>query len=214
VIKSKAWDWKIASAPWWKDAAAEVYPLLKRWGAQGFKRILDLGCGIGRHSILFAENGFEVDAFDLSKEGIKQLNELIRQKKLTIKTTVGDMLSLPYEDKSFDCLLAYHAVYHTDDEGIRKVINEIGRVLVNDGEAFVTFNSQESSAYKDSKNQRITTNTIIKAKDHEVGMPHYYATKQDVENLLRGFQIVEFLHKEEFYPDYTGAHYFVLVKKP
>lgn len=215
MIKSKAWawDWDSSIAPWWEEPAPEAYPLLTRWTKAGFKKLLDLGCGIGRHAILFAGNNFKVDAFDLSEEGVKKLNKLSRQKNLLIKTRTGDMLSLPYEDNSFDCLLAYHVVYHTDDNGIKKVMSEIKRVLKNQGEAYITFNSQNSSAFKDLNNKHISQNTIVKDKGHEAGIPHYYATKKDVEDLLAGFEILDFSYKEEYYPDYTGAHYYVLVRK-
>jgi len=182
MIKSKAWgwDWDSSVAPWWEEPAAETYPLLTRWNKAGFKKLLDLGCGIGRHAIFFANNGFEVDVFDLSEEGVEKLKKLAQEKKLPIKSSVGDMLSLPYKDNAFDCLVAYHVIYHSDDEGIKKVLSEIKRVLKKDGEAYITFNSQNSDSFKAVDNKHITQNTIV---------------------------------KEKYYPDYTGAHYFVLVKR-
>ena len=122
MVKSKAWNWNIAFAPWWEEPATEVYSLLKRWQKQSFKKILDLGCGIGRHAVLFSENGFEVNACDLSKEGIEKLNKLIKAHNLSITTEISDMLSLPYNNKSFDGLVAFHTIYHTDDIGIKKTI--------------------------------------------------------------------------------------------
>lgn len=212
MVKSKAWTWDSSITSFWKEPAAEVYPLLARWKKIGFRRFLDLGCGVGRHSILFAKSGFEVDALDLSEEGVEKLDKLAKKEKLPIKAIVGDMLSLPYEDDRFDCLLAYHAIYHTDDRGIKKALFEIKRVLKRRGEAYITFNSQNSDSYKSSENKHLTQNTIIKEKGHEAGIPHYYAKKEDVENLLKDFEILEFSYKEEYYSDYTGAHYFVLVK--
>lgn len=212
MIKSKAWDWNSSIAPWWEEPAAEVYPLLTRWGKAGFKKFLDLGCGVGRHSILFASNGFNVDAFDLGEEGVRKLDKLAQEEKLPVKTAIGDMLSLPYEDNFFDCLVAYHVIYHSDDNGIKKVVSEIKRVLKKDSEAYITFNSQNSDSYKDPDNKHVTQNTLVKEKGHEAGIPHFYATKEIVEELLKDFEILEFSYKEEYYPDYMGAHYFVLIK--
>ena len=215
MIKSKAWNWNIASASHWEEPAPEIYPLLKRWQKEGFKKVLDLGCGIGRHAIFFSENGFVVDACDLSQEGIDTLNKLIKENNLNITTKVSDMLSLPYGNDSFDSLVAFHAIYHTDDTGIKKVIDEIKRVLRSEGEVFITFNSKNSSAFKNPENRHLTENTIVKTTGHEAGIPHYYASKKEVEDLLSDFKIIEFSYKEEFWksPDYAGAHYFVLAKK-
>jgi ubiquinone/menaquinone biosynthesis C-methylase UbiE len=213
MIKSKAWNWDIASAPWWTEPAGEVYPLLKRWKNLGFEKMLDLGCGISRHSILFAKNGFKVDAADFSRDGIEKLVELVKKERLNIVTKVTDMISLPYDDNYFDCLIAFHAIYHTDDAGIKKAIGEIERVLKAGGEALITFNSKGSSVFKDPHNKYLTENTIVKTKGHETGIPHFYANKEDVEQLIKSFETIEFSYKEEYYPDFTGAHYFVLVKK-
>jgi SAM-dependent methyltransferase len=215
MVKSKAWswDWDSSVAPWWEEPAPEAYPLLTRWSKARFKNFLDLGCGIGRHAVLFADNNFNVNAFDLSEEGINKLKILSQSKNLLIKTKIGDMLSLPYKDDFFDCIIAYHVIYHADDNGIKKAISEIKRVLKKDGEAYLTFNSQNGTSFKDPDNKHITQNTIIKEKGHEARIPHFYSTKQDVENLLKDFKILEFTYKEEYYPNYIGAHYFVLVKK-
>ena len=213
MIKSKAWNWNIALAPHWEEPAPEVYPLLNRWHKQNFKKLFDLGCGVGRHALFFSKYGFEVSACDLSKEGIDKLDTLAKESSLSVTTKVCDMLSLPYEDSSFDCLIAYHAIYHTDDEGIHKVINEIKRILKAGGEAYITFNTKNGSSFKDPDGKHLTDNTVIKTKGHEAGIPHYYASKQDVELLLKDFEIVEFSYKEEYWQDYLGTHYFVLIKK-
>lgn len=215
MIKSKAWNWDIAFAPQWEEPAPEVYPLLNRWHKQKFKTLLDLGCGVGRHALLFSKYDFKVWACDLSKEGVDKLNTLAKESGLGIATKVCDMLSLPYEDNSFDSLIAFHAIYHSDDEGIKKIINEIKRVLRVSGEAYITFNSKNSSAFKNPNNKHLSDSTIVKTTGHESGIPHYYASKQEVEMLLEGFEIIEFSYKEEYWQDqdYTGAHYFVLIKK-
>jgi ubiquinone/menaquinone biosynthesis C-methylase UbiE len=213
MIKSKAWNWKVAKAPWWEKPSPEIYPLIKKWQKQGFKKVLDLGCGVGRHSILFAQNGFNVDAFDLSESGIEELKKKIGKEKLPIKLMIGDMLSLPYKNNSFDCLLAYHVVYHTDEKGIEKIIEEIKRVLKPGGEFFLDFNSKMSSAFKNKKNKHLTDHVLFKTEGHEINIPHYYADKKDVHSLLTGFEILKFVHKEKSFPDnYQSAHYFVLGK--
>jgi 2-polyprenyl-3-methyl-5-hydroxy-6-metoxy-1,4-benzoquinol methylase len=66
VTETKAWDWTAAKEKVWLEPSEESYYLVNRWKTQGRKSILDLGCGLGRHSILFAKNGFDVSAMDLS----------------------------------------------------------------------------------------------------------------------------------------------------
>src|SRR5215472_18663329 len=48
-------------------AVAALVPVLK---ARGVQHVLDLGCGIGRHALLFAEHGFGVEAIDGAPAGL------------------------------------------------------------------------------------------------------------------------------------------------
>ena len=59
MIESKGWNWKIVQdnqTEIWKEPSIESYYLLNRWSSQEKKEFLDLGCGLGRHSILFGKN--------------------------------------------------------------------------------------------------------------------------------------------------------------
>jgi SAM-dependent methyltransferase len=214
MIASKSWDWKIGANPYWEEPSSEVYPLIGRWKDMQFKKMLDLGSGIGRHSILFAKNGFDVDALDLSLDGISKINEISKSEKLHIKTKLGDMVLLPYSSDTFDCLIAYNVIYHTDEEGIKKTISEIRRVLVNGGEALITLNSQTNSAFLDSGNEHVSEHVLFKTnKPQEVGIPHYYVQKKDIPELFADFEIIKFYYKEEYWDDkYNNSHYYVLVR--
>src|SRR5439155_23435449 len=69
----EAWDERWATPEGRVDwlvphpAVAAVVAVLKARGAQ---RVLDLGCGVGRHALLFAEHGFAVEAIDGAAAGL------------------------------------------------------------------------------------------------------------------------------------------------
>lgn len=212
-IKSKSWNWNDIKDPEWKEPAQEVYPIINRWKSKGYKKILDLGCGVGRHSILFAENGFDVYACDLSQKGIDQLNKIIDKNKLKITTAISDMLDVPYDPEQFDAIIAFRSIYHTDDKGVKRVLDNINRVLKVGGEALVTFNSKNSWSFKNSDNF-ISDNTIMKTFGQESGIPHFYANKEDIEGLLKNFEIEKLWYTEEYFQnDMHTSHYFTLIKK-
>src|ERR1700739_3313569 len=48
-------------------AVAALVPVLKARGAQ---HVRDLGCGVGRHALLFAEHGFGLEAVDGAVAGL------------------------------------------------------------------------------------------------------------------------------------------------
>ena len=148
MIKSQGWDWKIVKDDFrsvWKNPSMESFYLLNRW--QDKKDFLDLGCGLGRHSILFGKNGFNVSCFDISKEALDRTKEWANAENLNFDYQVGDMLELPYENESMDSILCRNVISHTDTEGIKKVISEIKRVLRKDGECYLTLCSNYAQRY-------------------------------------------------------------------
>lgn len=55
--------------------------------------VLDLCCGIGRHSVILAEKGYRIIGVDISPEFISHANELAIEKKVSdnVEFRVGDM---------------------------------------------------------------------------------------------------------------------------
>ncbi|MFK4068470.1 bifunctional class I SAM-dependent methyltransferase/N-acetyltransferase [Streptomyces sp. NPDC029674] len=77
-------------------------------------RVLDLGCGPGRASLLLAaEAGAEVTAVDLHEPFLDELHASAEARGLTdsITTVKADMAELPYPDGSFDLVWAESSVY-------------------------------------------------------------------------------------------------------
>jgi SAM-dependent methyltransferase len=71
---------------WKEKASAEVEGLSKifaQFGVPERAKLLDLACGIGRHSIPLAKKGYQVVGYDLSPACISKAKEWARQEKLS-----------------------------------------------------------------------------------------------------------------------------------
>lgn len=123
MIKSKGWEWQLVegdSVQYWKTPSIESYYLLSRWRDSGFTEFLDLGCGLGRHSVLFGKNGFHVHAFDISEDAVRRTRVWAESENLGLDYQIGDMLNLSYSDNQFDCIYCRNVISHTDTEGVKK----------------------------------------------------------------------------------------------
>ena len=73
----------------------------KAYGPAGAKRLLDIGCGSGRHLTALAKQGYEMTGIDLSPEMVAYVNEQATQSHLPVTATVGDLRRLnlkgPYD---------------------------------------------------------------------------------------------------------------------
>lgn len=213
----KAWDWDKNNDDIWFSPCEESYYLLNRWKEKGFNKFLDLGCGRGRHSIQFAKDGFDVTAIDLSEVAVSGLNDWSLRETLSITAKVGNMMCLPIEEDSFDCLLAYHVISHTDSIGINQVIAELHRVLKPGGEFFISFCSKNAWSFRDAGFPKLDDNTIIKIEDGaENDVPHFYADDITIKHLLKGFKMITVRQVQDVIlqgSDYVSWHYFVLGQK-
>lgn len=197
MVESKGWEWNKANQSPWLKPTDEVYYLANKWSELGYKKILDLGAGLGRHSIYFAQQGFEVSAFDISEYGVNYLKDWANKENLDIDVVIGDMVELPYKDNSFDCIFAYHSISHADTQGIKQVISEMERVLIQGGEIYTSMCSKASWEFSKSEFPRVDENTVIKKEDGpENDVPHFYVNREDILSLYHHFTIDRIRHTD------------------
>ena len=214
---SKPWDWtKVNNKKIWLEPDAQCYLYAAKWAKEGKKDILDLGCGLGRHSIYFAKSNFNVTATDLSKDAIEYLDKYKHEENLEINTVIADMLSLPFEDNSFDAVFAFHSISHTDSKGIKEILSEIRRVLRPDGAVFLTMCSKDTWSFTNAHPPYILdNNTIIKESGLETGIPHFYVDEDDIKELFKDFMLVDIKYVSHRYFDndwQDTKHYYIEIK--
>lgn len=108
------------------------------------QRVLDLGCGGGRHTYAALERGAAVTAVDLDAELLQQVAEmsyaLIEGGHVPPRAAVnflqGDGTRLPFADATFDRVIVSEVLEHIADD--RAAMVEVARVLKPSGKAAVT----------------------------------------------------------------------------
>jgi SAM-dependent methyltransferase len=220
IIESKGWNWEVVSGDFadvWKTPASEVYYLLSRWKQQNKHAFLDFGCGLGRHTILFAANGFEVSAFDISESSIEHTSSWAKEMGLKINIKQGDMLNIPFEDESAECILSMNVISHTDTNGVRKIADELKRVLKQNGECYLTLCSKETWGYKQNW-PVVDENTKLRDEQGpEYMVPHFYADYDLILELFKSFDVLDVKHIGDYYTKdgkiYESYHWHILIRK-
>jgi len=200
MVESRGWDWENANqSPWLKPCEDGTF-LAYKWSNMGSQKVLDLGTGLGRHAILFAQQGLEVSALDISEYGINHLKGWAENEGLNIDAVVGDMLALPYDDNSFDCVFIYHAISHGDTTGVKKIISEIERVLRPGGELFTSMCSKDAFEFEKAGFPKLDENTVVNTDEGpEKGVPHFFANVDDILELFSNFDIERIKHTDYCY---------------
>ena len=107
-------------------------------------RVLDLGAGFGRHAFETARRGAHVVATDLAMGEMSTTKDTFAAMYLAdeipagVSTTVlqANGLQLPFEDNSFDCIIASEILEHVPDDV--SVMGELLRVLAPGGRLAAT----------------------------------------------------------------------------
>ena len=110
-------------------------------------RILELGCGTGKLWFKNKENidkDLNITLSDFSKSMLKIAKDKLKEVDYDFKYEEINMENIPYEDESFDIVIAEHMIYFAPD--IEKALAEIKRVLISGGMLYVSANSCETMA--------------------------------------------------------------------
>lgn len=110
----------------------QIYSEFLQFIKQG-DHILDCGCGSGRDSLFFKQQGYRVTALDGSEEMVKLSSRLIEQPVLHLRFQEMNF----YEE--FEAVWACASLLHVNDREIDDVLERIVRSLKRDGVFYASF---------------------------------------------------------------------------
>ena len=171
----------------------------------GCSEILDLGCGSGRHLVQFAKEGFKVVGLDISPTGMHLTQEWVDEEDLEADLVLADIREpLPFRDGSFKGVLSTQVIHHARIAGVRSAIQEIWRVLVPGGVAFVTVSGRKDEV----ESEEIEPGTIVPLKGPEKGLPHHIFSEEALKKEFRDFHLMDVSVRAE------GKVLAILARKP
>jgi ubiquinone/menaquinone biosynthesis C-methylase UbiE len=172
----------------------DMTKIVKFFKRKNVKRVLDLGCGTGRHLVYLAKHSFDVYGIDISKHGIEIAKKWLKKENLKVHLKIGDIYKrLPYKDDFFDAIVSIKTIHHGKIASIRKLIKEMERVLKPKGLIFITVTKRkpkkEIPKEKLWKIRFIAPRTFIPLTGDEKGLIHFWFNKKLLRKEFRNFKI-------------------------
>lgn len=152
--------------------------VVKKFSGHHCQRVLDLGCGNGRHVVALSKEGFNVVGFDISPSGLHLTREWLGEEHQATGLVCGDMRqAFPFKAESFDGILSTQVIHHALLSDVRVTIAELWRILADGGIAFVTVAGR---ANRDEEYKEIEPGTFIPLDGTEKGLPHHFFTEDEL----------------------------------
>jgi len=152
--QSQHWETSFSNKPdmFGLSPSTAAVKALESFKEKNITSIVELGAGLGRDTIFFAQNSIHVEALDYSKTAIKNITSKAEKLNLTklIKPKLFDVREkLPFENNfiegCFSHMLYCMALVSSELEGLN---NEIHRILKPGGINIYTVRHTEDGDYK------------------------------------------------------------------
>ena len=146
-------------------------------------RILDAGCGNGRHFLPLSRL-YRTVGIDISKKALEGSKTYLEKSGQNSEHLVSSVTSLPFDDESFDGIVCYGVLQHLFTDDRRAAVSEFKRVLSPGGLLFFEAFGVEDMRYG---GEEVEPHTFLRKS----GLIYHYFTTEELECLLDGFEIIK-----------------------
>jgi len=195
----------------------------KRAGLDDFKdivsfktppKILDLGCGIGRHIFYANRMGLDAYGIDLSESAIKTAWEWAEREgflNYREKIKQGDIRKMPFPKNYFDFATSHGVLDSMYFEIAKEAVTELSRVMKKDGLFYCDLISGDDSLHFREYDEEEVVQTM-----HESGTVQAYFNFAKIRSLVDSFfDIVEcmLIKKESVISNQSCARYHLVLRR-
>ncbi len=146
---------------WWEDYFDEIYARVckhigledegrikrevdfieKALGLKEGMKVLDVGCGQGRHAVELALRGYEVVGLDYSRYLLDLAEKRASNRGVSVRLIYGDMRIMDFREE-FDAAFLFYTTFgfFSDEENFR-VLGNVSKVLRRDGRLMLDTNN-------------------------------------------------------------------------
>lgn len=120
------------------EAVEHVSFIERVLGLKPGARVLDVGCGAGRHTVELAARGYMATGLDIGEEALAVARRRARERGVSPTFTRGDILGAPFSGE-FDAVVSvagFLGVFESVDENCR-ILKNIRKALKTGGRFFI-----------------------------------------------------------------------------
>ncbi len=174
-----AWEQEYTHVTWGGPRSIQA---VRDYLPQGI-RVLDAGCGNGRH-LLPLSRMYRTVGIDISKTALVASRTYLEKSGQHSEHLVSSVTSLPFDDDSFDGIVCYGVLQHLFADERHVAMSEFKRVLSPGGLLFFEAFGVDDMRYG---GEEVEPHTFLRKS----GLIYHYFTIEEVESLLENFEIIK-----------------------
>jgi ubiquinone/menaquinone biosynthesis C-methylase UbiE len=183
------------------------------------KHGLDIGCGLGRHTLAALKLGFKMTAIDFSEYAVIETRKLIKSQEFQANIFVASMHNLPFKDGEFDFTFSWCVLNHGTRSLFERALMESIRVLRSGGVSFGFVMSRKDPRYR--QGIQVERDCFIFTEGAEVGICHFFPSRMVLVSTLKRiayikeFREVQYKDLRVYHPESIfSCHFAYLIQKP
>ena len=170
-------------------------------------RVLDLGSGMGKHSLFLAERGCHVTGIEISDTALRVARDRVEHSNLKIDFQKGDIGQLwPFENKSFNLSLDIISSNSLSETERKVYISELYRTLKPGGYVFVRALCKDGDKNAENLLKKFPGKELDTYVMPGTNIIERVFTKADIEGLYKYFEI-KHLERKFSYTMFQGKSY-------
>jgi SAM-dependent methyltransferase len=173
---------------------SELMGLIPRWQAAGCSRVLDAGCGVGRHLLPLLHAGFQVWGADCDAQVLKLLQARLADSTapaVAAHLVQADLNRLPFLPGAFDLVVSINVINHGDAATFRDYCRELARVLTAGGQLFINVAPREfAEKVRLPQTRELEPGTLVDIATPDGGMVHHFPTPAELREQFPGFTVL------------------------
>lgn len=162
-------------------------------------KVIDLGCGTGRHSLYVADKGFYVHAVDEAETALEHLRMVSCGRN--IKISMYNLSDLSGIDEKYDLGICVNVLGHGRIGELERMFCEIERVINKGGYIFLVVTPADFIKYvKLPGTVEIEKNSYLGIDAPDGDIVHHFYSEEELRSLLKNYDDVRISVVKEFSP--------------
>jgi len=176
-----------------REPDPELVALIPVMQQAGCRKVLDAGCGVGRHLLPLLAAGFQVWGVDNDAQVLHLLKDRLRKAAVDADgpyLAQGDLNRLPFVPGTFDLVVSIKVINHGYAATFREYCRELDRIVKIGGHLFINVAPREfGEKVRLPQTRELEPGTLVDIATPDGTLIHHFPTPEELREQFPGYKV-------------------------